>query len=45
MGINWMTTAELSQAIPPAYCELIGAQLLTALTELNLSNAPFEEVS
>lgn len=28
MGIDWMITAELSQAIPPAYTEFIGAQLL-----------------
>lgn len=27
MGIDWMGVAELSQAIPPAYTELIGAQL------------------
>ncbi len=31
MGIDWMTTAELAAAIPPAYCELIGAQLLAHL--------------
>ena len=27
MGIDWMTRDELSEAIPPAYTELIGAQL------------------
>lgn len=31
MGIDWMTRAELTQAIPPAYTEWIGAQLLEAL--------------
>jgi DNA (cytosine-5)-methyltransferase 1 len=31
MGIDWMTLAELSQSIPPAYTEWIGRQLLTAL--------------
>lgn len=28
MGIDWMTGAELSEAIPPAYTEWIGARLL-----------------
>jgi DNA (cytosine-5)-methyltransferase 1 len=31
MGIDWMLWAELTQAIPPAFCEHVGAQLLRAL--------------
>ena len=31
MAIDWMTKTELSQAIPPAYTEYIGTQLLQAL--------------
>lgn len=30
MGIDWMTLDELSEAIPPAYTEYIGEQLLAA---------------
>lgn len=33
MGIDWMTTAELSEAIPPAYTEWIGGQLMAHLKE------------
>ena len=32
-GIDWMTRDELSQAIPPAYTEFIGAALLRHLAE------------
>lgn len=28
MGIDWMNRDELSQAIPPAYTEWIGKQLM-----------------
>jgi DNA (cytosine-5)-methyltransferase 1 len=31
MGVDWMTNDELSQAIPPAYTEWIGTQLLAVL--------------
>ncbi len=31
MGINWMTRKEITQAIPPAYTQFIGEQLIRAL--------------
>jgi DNA (cytosine-5)-methyltransferase 1 len=31
MGIDWMTVAELAQAIPPAYTEWLGSRLLVEL--------------
>lgn len=31
MGIDWMPLANLTEAIPPAYTEHIGAQLLRSL--------------
>lgn len=31
MGIDWMVQRELAQAIPPAYTEFIGRQLITAI--------------
>lgn len=33
MDIDWMALSELSQAIPPAYTEYVGAQLLGALDD------------
>lgn len=34
MGIDWMSRAELAEAIPPAFTEYIGARLLEALPVL-----------
>lgn len=31
MGINWMTLSEMSEAVPPAYTEFVGKQLLERL--------------
>lgn len=34
MGINWMTAKELAQAIPPAYTEWLGKQILITLEKI-----------
>lgn len=34
MGIDWTTLRELSEAIPPAYTEHIGRQVMTAMSEV-----------
>jgi DNA (cytosine-5)-methyltransferase 1 len=39
MGIDWMTRAELVNAIPPAYTEFLGRQLINALNNRCSTNA------
>jgi len=39
MGIDWMPMSKLSQAIPPAYTEFIGQQLLNAIQAQEASHA------
>lgn len=34
MGIDWMTRPELSEAVPPAYTEWLGSQLIAHLSEV-----------
>ena len=43
MGITWMTEAELFEAIPPAYTEFIGRQLLEFLTPSSSAPTPETE--
>lgn len=42
MGIDWMDWSELTQAIPPAYTELIGFQLLQYLNGVRLGSSSRE---
>ena len=35
MGIDWMTAAELSQAIPPAYTKFLGKHILQTIRREN----------
>ena len=37
MGIDWMTKKELNEAIPPAYTEFIGQQLMSHLSTTKAS--------
>ncbi|HUO92279.1 MAG TPA: DNA cytosine methyltransferase [Rhizomicrobium sp.] len=39
MGIDWMTKGEINEAIPPAYTEFIGRQLLQHLAMTEISAA------
>ncbi len=38
MGIDWMTRSELSEAVPPAYTEWVGEQLLTVSRHLEFAS-------
>ena len=42
MGIDWMTRAELSQAIPPAYTKYIGEQIINQLHGPGFKRMEFE---
>lgn len=43
MGIDWMTSAEMCEAIPPAYSQHIGAQVLEHI-EANVARAPLTSI-
>jgi DNA (cytosine-5)-methyltransferase 1 len=40
MGIDWMNRDELSEAVPPAYTEWIGKQLIRALCDVSVASTP-----
>jgi DNA (cytosine-5)-methyltransferase 1 len=40
MGIEWMTTNEITQAIPPAYTKYIGRYLMEAIVEVEKTEDP-----
>lgn len=40
MEIDWMDAHELAQAIPPAYCEFIGAELLRTICSTRTCETP-----
>lgn len=39
MGIDWMTKGELNEALPPAYTEFIGAQIIDHLSQTEAKEA------
>jgi DNA (cytosine-5)-methyltransferase 1 len=39
MGIDWMTKGEINEAIPPAYAEFVGLELLRHMATLGTAKA------